>query len=143
MAETIKIKRKNLANCTLKEFLQQINKIKHKVADFYNVIGISDIRKMLPEYKGDETPEEKQKMREKQGRKNLSKIIDKCINENIDSTVEIMGLFCFKTPEEAENMDIGEFMDSLFDIINSSRCIDFFTKLVKSGLIDMEDIFGE
>lgn len=134
-------KNKNLANCTLKEFLQQVNKIKHKAADFYNVIGIADIRAVMPKFKGDETPEEREKMMTKQGYANLSKIIDKCIDENIDATIELMGLFCFKTAEEAENMEVSEFLDNLTEIISSSRCVDFFTKLVKSGLIDTGKLF--
>lgn len=141
MADIEMKKNKNLANCTLKEFLQQVNKIKHKAADFYKVIGIADIKAIMPEFKGDETPEECKKMMTKQGYANLSKIIDRCIDENIDATIELMGLFCFMTAEEAENMEVSEFMDNLSEIISSSRCVDFFIKMVKSGLIDMEKLF--
>ena len=127
---------KTLANCTLKEFLQQTNKIRHKAADFYNVIGIADIRKTMPTLTGKETPEEAEKKRIEQGKKNISAIIDKCIDENIDATIEIIGLMCFKTPEEAEKMDATEFIDVVFEIIGSERVMNFFTKMVKSGLID-------
>lgn len=127
---------KTLANCNLKEFLQQANKIRHKAADFYESIGISDIRKIMPVFKGDETPEEKAKMLNEQGKKNLSAIIDKCIEENIDATVEIVGLMCFKTPEEAAEMDAAEFIDVVFELICSERVVNFFMKMAKSGLID-------
>lgn len=127
---------KTLANCTLKEFLQQTNKIRHKAADFYNVIGIADIRKTMPTLTGKETPEEAEKKRIEQGKKNISAIIDKCIDANIDATIEIIGLMCFKTPEEAENMNATEFIDVVFEIIGSERVMNFFTKMVKSGLID-------
>ena len=127
---------KTLANCTLKEFLQQTNKIRHKAAEFYNVIGIADIRKTMPTLTGKETPEEAEKKRIEQGKKNISAIIDKCIDTNIDATIEIIGLMCFKTPEEAEKMDATEFIDAVFEIIGSERVMNFFTKMVKSGLID-------
>lgn len=127
---------KTLANCTLKEFLQQTNKIRHKAADFYNIIGIADIRKTMPTLTGKETPEEAEKKRIEQGKKNISAIIDKCIDANIDATIEIIGLMCFKTPEEAENMNATEFIDVVFEIIGSERVMNFFTKMVKSGLID-------
>ena len=127
---------KTLANCTLKEFLQQTNKIRHKAAEFYNVIGIADIRKTMPTLTGKETPEEAEKKRIEQGKKNISAIIDKCIDTNIDATIEIIGLMCFKTPEEAENIDATEFIDVVFEIIGSERVMNFFTKMVKSGLID-------
>ena len=122
---------KTLANCNLKEFLQQANKIRHKAADFYEIIGISDIRKIMPVFKGNETPEEKAKMLNEQGKKNLSAIIDKCIEENIDATVEIVGLMCFKTPEEAAEMDAAEFIDVVFELICSERVVNFFTKMAK------------
>jgi hypothetical protein len=127
---------KTLANCTLKEFLMQTNKIRHKAADFYNIIGKTDIRKTMPTLTGKETPEEAEKKRIEQGKKNISAIIDKCIDANIDATIEIIGLMCFKTPEEAENMDATEFIDVVFEIIGSERVMNFFTKMVKSGLID-------
>ena len=114
----------------------QTNKIRHKAADFYNIIGIADIRKTMPTLTGKETPEEKEKKRIEQGKKNISAIIDKCIDANIDATIEIIGLMCFKTPEEAENMDATEFIDVVFEIIGSERVMNFFHKMVKSGLID-------
>ena len=97
---------KTLANCTLKEFLQQINKIKKKAAAFYDVIGIGDIIRTLPVFKGDETPEQRKEMRRKQGMKNISAIIDKCIDENIDATVELIGLMCFKSADEAAELTL-------------------------------------
>lgn len=114
----------------------QTNKIRHKAADFYDIIGISDIKKIMPTFKGDETPEEKAKMMQKQGLKNLSAFIDKCIDENIDATIEIVGLMCFKTPAEAAEMDASEFINVVFELISSERVLSFFTKMAKSGLID-------
>lgn len=134
---------KTLANCTLKEFLQQINKIKKKAAAFYDVVGIGDIRRTLPVFKGDETPEQRKEMIRKQGMKNISAIIDKCIDENVDATVELIGLMCFKTADEAAEMEVSEFVDVVFETVGSQRCIDFFTKLVNSGLINMDDTSTE
>lgn len=127
---------KTLANCNLKEFLMQTNKIRHKAADFYDIIGIADIRKTMPIMTGKETPAEAEKKRIEQGKKNLSAIIDKCLDANVDATIEIIGLMCFKTLEEAEKMDATEFIDVVFEIIGSERVLNFFTKMVKSGLID-------
>lgn len=134
---------KTLANCTLKEFLQQINKIKKKAAAFYDVVGIGDIRRTLPVFKGNETPEQRKEMIRKQGMKNISAIIDKCIDENIDATIELIGLMCFKTADEAAEMEVSEFIDVVLETVGSQRCIDFFTKLVNSGLINMDDTSTE
>lgn len=134
---------KTLANCTLKEFLQQINKIKKKAAAFYDVAGIGDIRRTLPVFKGDETPEQRKEMIRKQGMKNISAIIDKCIDENIDATVELIGLMCFKTADEAAEMEVSEFVDVVLETVGSQRCIDFFMKLEKLGLINTGDTSTE
>lgn len=134
---------KTLANCTLKEFLQQINKIKKKAAAFYDVVGIGDIRRTLPVFKGDETPEQRKEMIRKQGMKNISAIIDKCIDENIDATVELIGLMCFKTADEAAEMEVSEVLDVVLETVGSQRCIDFFTKLEKLGLINTGDTSTE
>ena len=127
---------KNLSNCTLAEFLKQINHIRHKAADLYRAIGISEIRKIMPELKGDETPEEKERLRQKQGIQNLSVILDRCLEDNAELTIEVIGLMCFKTKEEAEQMEVSELFSAVFDMLGSKRCIDFFTKTVKPVLID-------
>lgn len=127
---------KNLSNCTTIEFLRQINLIRHKVSEFYKAIDVAGIRKLMPEYKGDETPEEKEKMRQRKGMENFSLILDKCLDENLELTVEVIGLMCFKTKEEAARMEISELLDTVYDILGSKRCTDFFTKWVKPVLTD-------
>ena len=127
---------KNLSNCTTMEFLRQINLIRHKVSELYKVIDVAGIRKLMPEFKGDETPEEKEKMRQHRGMDNLSIILDKCLDENFELTVEVIGLMCFKTKEEAAQMEVEELFDAVYDILSSKRCADFFTKWVKPVLTD-------
>lgn len=129
---------KTLANCTLKEFLQQANRIRKEVEALFKAAKIKDIRKHLPAFKGDETPEEKAEMVEEQGKKNLSDIIDACIEENIDLTVKVIGLMCFKGEEEAAEMEVSEFYDVVFDLLNSKRVMDFFMKWVNSVQSNME-----
>ena len=129
---------KTLANCTLKEFLQQANRIRKEVETLFNAAKIKDIRKHLPVFKGDETPEEKAEMVKEQGKKNLSDILDACIEENIDLTVKVIGLMCFKSEEEASKMEVSEFYDVVFDLLNSKRVMDFFMKWVNSVQSNME-----
>lgn len=129
---------KTLANCTLKEFLQQANRIRKEVETLFKAAKIKDIRKHLPVFKGDETPEEKAEMVKEQGKKNLSDILDACIEENIDLTVKVIGLMCFKSEEEASKMEVSEFYDVVFDLFNSKRVMDFFMKWVNSVRSNME-----
>ena len=131
-----KPKTKTLANCTLKEFLKQANKIRHEVEDLFTVANIKQIRKIIPTFTGEETEEEKAEIIRQQGRKNMSDILDNCLEKNVDKTVKVIGLMCFKTEKEAENMEVSEFYDVVFELLGSKRVIDFFIKLVNSGLID-------
>ena len=131
-----KPKTKTLANCTLKEFLKQANRIRHEVEDLFTVANIKEIRKNIPTFTGEETEEEKAEIIRRQGRKNISDILDNCLEKNVDKTVKVIGLMCFKNEKEAENMEVSEFYDVVFELLGSKRVIDFFTKLVNSELIN-------
>ena len=131
-----KPKTKTLANCTVKEFLKQANRIRHEVEDLFKVANIKEIRKNIPTFTGEETEEEKAEIIRRQGRKNISDILDNCLEKNVDKTVKVIGLMCFKNEKEAENMEVSEFYDVVFELLGSKRVIDFFTKLVNSELIN-------
>lgn len=129
---------KTLANCSLKEFLKQANRIRKEVADFFELAKIGEIRKRHPEYTGKETEEEKVALIRKQGKKNLSDIIDFCLEENADATIRVIGLMCFKTPEEVEQMEVSEFLDAAFDLFSNERVMSFFSKLAHLELTSTE-----
>lgn len=122
---------KNIANCTTIEFLKQANKIRHEVEKFFDVTGIMEIRKTAPTYESDDTPEIKEEKLKKQAKENLSKILDECLENHTEETVKIIGLACFKTQEEAEQMSVNELFDVVFELIGNERVIDFFTKFMK------------
>ena len=125
---------KTLANCSLKEFLKQANTIRKEVADFFELTKIGEIRKRRPEYTGNETEQEKTALIQKQARKNLSDILDLCLDENADATIRVIGLMCFKTPEEAEKIEVTEFLDVAFDLFTNERVISFFSKLARMDM---------
>lgn len=122
---------KNIANCTTIEFLKQANKIRHEVEKFLDVTGIMEIRKTAPKYESTDTPEIKEKKLKTQAKENLSKILDECLENHTEETVRIIGLACFKTQEEAEQMPVNELFDVVFELIGNERVIDFFTKFMK------------
>ncbi len=122
---------KNIANCTTIEFLKQANKIRHEVEKFLDVTGIMEIRKTAPTYEPTDTPEIKEEKLKKQAKENLSKILDECLENHTEETVKIIGLTCFKTQEEAEQMPVNELFDVVFELIGNERVIDFFTKFMK------------
>ena len=50
---------KTLANCSLREFLAQTNKIRKDAAEFLELTKISKIRQHVPAFTGEEKQEEK------------------------------------------------------------------------------------
>ena len=105
---------KTLANCSLREFLAQTNKIRKEAT-------------------GEETEEEKEKMFKEQGRKNLNDILDSCLEKNADATIKMVGLMCFKTFEEAEQMKGEDFIAVAAELFGNKKIMDFFGTLL--GLV--------
>lgn len=125
-----------MANCTTAEFLRQSNKIRHAVAEYLDFTKILDIRKNKPVFTEGMTDDEKKAAIKVQARKNISAMLDNALEENAEATTRILALLCFiDDAEEAEKLDPFE----LLDVILSERVLNFFTRLMQSGLIDMAD----
>lgn len=127
---------KTLANCTLAEFLRQANTIRHAVSDFWDECKIGEIVNGVPDFPDGATDEEKENIIKAFSKKKISDILDACLDTNAEKTVEIIGLMCFKSAEEAAQMDASEFFDVAFELLGSERVVSFFTKMASSGLID-------
>lgn len=124
---------KTLANCTTVEFLKQSNKIRHAVSEYLAETKIMDIRKNKPVIKDGMSEEEKKAALKDQARKNISDMLDAALEENAEATTRILALLCFvEDAKEAENLDPAE----VLDVLMSERVLNFFTRLMQSGLID-------
>lgn len=137
MIEEAVVPVKTLANCTLAEFLRQTNKIRHAVADFYESCDFGEIMKRKPVLTGNETEAELADKIRKQSKQNLSDILDVCLDTNAEKTVEIVGLMCFKSPEEAAKMSSTEFLGATLELLSNEDVVSFFTSVANSGLLDM------
>lgn len=126
---------KTLANCTTAEFLRQSNKIRNAVSDFLKETNILEIRKNMPEITESMTAEEKNAAYKEQARKNISDMLDCALDENAEKTVEVLGLMCFKEGKEAQELDVVDILDVSLELFTSERVLNFFTRLMKSGLI--------
>ena len=125
--------KKTMANCTTAEFLRQSNKIRHAVAEYLDFTKMLDIRKNKPVFTENMTDDEKKAAIKAQAKKNISKMLDNALEENAEATTRILALLCFiDDAEEAEKLDPFE----LLDVILSERVLNFFTRLMQSGLID-------
>ena len=128
--------KKTMANCTTAEFLRQSNKIRHAVAEYLDFTKILDIRKNKPVFTEGMTDDEKKAAIKAQARKNISDMLDCALEENAEATTRILALLCFvDDAEEAEKLDPFE----LLDVVLSERVLNFFTRLMASGILDMGD----
>ena len=127
---------KTMANCTTAEFLRQSNKIRHAIAEYLDYTKILDIRKNKPVFKDGMTDDEKKAAIKAQARKNISDMLDCALEDNAEATVRILALLCFiEDADEAAQLEPFE----VLDVIMSERVLNFFTRLMQSGLIDMAD----
>lgn len=106
---------KTLANCTPKEFAVQTLKLTNKIKKYTD--GIKKIKECIAD-----------------GEKEIFEIISYVCDGNIDETMEICGMCCFMSGEDFANLDPENGEDgilALVEIINSARCIRFFTTLLQ------------
>lgn len=137
---------KNLANCKPSEFLVQTNKIRKAVEKWLNLTNVMAIRKNMPKLikpEVDATEEEKAKilaknkeMMEKQGRENLSKILDQMLEEHPQETIEILALMCFIEPSEADDHPMYEYIESINELLSNKAVLGFFTSLMQLEQMD-------
>ena len=124
---------KTMANCSTVEFLRQSNKIRHAVAEYLDYTKVLDIRKNKPKFTDGMTDDEKKAAIKAQARKNISDMLDNALEENAEATVRILALFCFI--DDADEAAKIEPFDVL-DVLMSERVLNFFTRLIQSGLLD-------
>ena len=127
---------KTMANCSTVDFLKQSNKIRHAVAEYLDYTKILEIRKNKPKITDNMTDEEKKAAVRAQAKKNISDMLDNALEENAEATVRILALLCFiDDAEEAAKIEPFE----VLDVLMSERVLNFFTRLMRSGIFDMAD----
>lgn len=122
---------KNLANCSVREFLTQTNKIRKSVANWLSLTQIMEIRKHLPDLPEDVSKEDKDEALKKQAKENLSDMLDAILDKYPEETAEMLGLACFIEPEDLDNHKMVELFSSFDEMINCEEVISFFTSLTK------------
>ena len=126
---------KNLANCTPREFLKQTNRVRKCVEAWLTATDILNIRRELPDIPDGANEEEKQEAQAAQMKKNLSAMLDAILDEHPDETLELLALMCFVEPDEADDYPIGDYLDSLSQMIGNQAVIRFFMSLASWGRI--------
>lgn len=141
---------KNLTNCTPIEFLKQTNRIRHSVEKWLKVTDIMNIKNSLPNFVeiNDDMSEEERKEKadinkelvREQNRKNISDILDKCLDEHAEETLEMMALMCFVEPEHINEHSAMEYLKEVTEMISNKDVLDFFSSLIRLGQTDLGNI---
>lgn len=122
---------KNLANCKPSEFLKQTNKIRKSVAKWLADTDIINIRKRMPEIPDDATEEEERELTTKKALENADLMLDAMLEEHPDETLEILALLCFVEPENVDDHEVTEYLDSFYELVNNPSVLRFFTSLMR------------
>lgn len=128
---------KTIASLKGPEFLRACNRTRHAVSDFIEETGVMELRKIMPKIPENATADEKAKLFEEQGKKNINAILDRLLEEYPDATYKV--LCTLAIPEDGEELDGFDLLGAALELVGSDKTLDFFGRLVKSDLLTMVD----
>lgn len=128
---------KNLANCKPSEFLRQTNKIRKAVSKWLEITDLLNIRKTQPTIPKDATEKEKEEANRNHLKKKANLMMESIMEEHPDETLELLALLCFVEPENVDDHEISEYLESFNELINNKAVVDFFISLVRLATVDI------
>ena len=122
---------KNLSNCKPSEFLAQTIKIKNLVRDWLDATKIMDIRKNFSQVDKNLSKEERTNAIVNQALNNWSDMLDRMFSDNAEKTLALIALVNFIEPEHVDDYEMGDYLQSISELLSDSRVLSFFTSLVR------------
>jgi hypothetical protein len=122
---------KNLSNCKPSEFLAQTIKIKNLVRDWLDATKIMDIRKNFSKVDKNLSKEERTNAIVNQALSNWSDMLDRMFIDNAEKTLALIALVNFIDPERVDDYEMGDYLQSISELLSDSRVLSFFTSLVR------------
>ena len=122
---------KNLSNCKPSEFLAQTIKIKNLVRDWLDATKIMDVRKNMPQIDKNLSPEERTNIIVNQALNNWSDMLDRMFVDNAEKTLALIALVNFVEPAKVDDYEVGDYLQSIGELLGDSRVVSFFTSLVR------------
>ena len=122
---------KNLSNCKPSEFLAQTIKIKNLVRDWLDATKIMDIRKNFSQVDKNLSAEERTNAIVNQALSNWSDMLERMFIDNAKNTLALIALVNFVEPERVDDYEMGDYLQSVGELLSDSRVISFFTSLVR------------
>ena len=122
---------KNLSNCKPSEFLAQTIKIKNLVRDWLDATKIMDIRKNFSQVDKNLSAEERTNAIVNQALSNWSDMLDRMFIDNAEKTLALIALVNFVEPDRVDDYEMGDYLQSISELLSDSRVLSFFTSLVR------------
>ena len=122
---------KNLSNCKPSEFLAQTIKIKNLVRDWLDATKIMYIRKNFSQVDKNLSKEERTNAIVNQALSNWSDMLDRMFIDNAEKTLALIALVNFIEPEHVDDYEMGDYLQSISELLSDSRVLSFFTSLVR------------
>jgi hypothetical protein len=122
---------KNLSTCKPSEFLTQTIKIKNLVKNWLDATKILDIRKNMPKIDKNLNPEERTNAIVNQALGNWSDMLDKMFIDNAEKTLALLALVNFVEPQNVDDYEMGDYLESIGQLLNDKRVLSFFSSLIR------------
>ncbi len=126
---------RTIANLSGVEFLRALNRTRHAVEKLMKTTDVLKIVKVVPQFTGTETPDERMELARAQVKKNLNDVLDSLLETHPEETYECIMALCVRDEGEPEPDGI-ELIMAAFSLVSDKRVLDFLLQLGKSGLID-------
>ena len=126
---------KTIAQLEGVDFLRKCNKIRYEVGSVLENTKVMEIRKRVPKFTGEETPEQRKAMTDKQMKQNLSDMLDVMLEEKPEETIKLFESLIVldkgeKAPTGMEMLMIG------IEIFSDRRVTDFLSSWMR--LVDQD-----
>lgn len=128
---------KCLATCSPSEFFKQTILLANKIAKWFDVNEIFEIRAKSPKYLAapeTATPEERAdiirknaEIEKKQALENFLELINNMFDKNEKETLELLGLCCFVEPEHVDDYPMTEYLGCIMDMFEDDNVRRFFS----------------
>lgn len=124
---------KTIARLKDADFLRACNKIRKQVSNFLEKTQVLELRKVMPEMTGKETPEEKENKFAMQGKKNIDAMLDRLLDDYAEDTAEFVKLFIIADEGEEEITGV-DIIAALFDLLSDEKVMHFLQSLASAAL---------
>lgn len=119
-----------ILTCDTKDFLRQMNAIRHDVERFFKDTGINTVIYNQPDIPADDKEREKKFLAIYNER--FNKMVS-CFGANIEKTYALLTKMCFGDAEYVNGLNEMEVITLLMKMLTDKRVIPFFITLQPSG----------